>query len=185
MMILDGLPPGDTIEIIAKMFEFANPFDCGGGTGILGGERICVDVTIPLTMTGTGGMTGFFWETVLYGFMEINTAPRVPGNDSFDAVLWHLESSHVADLHFDHLDVSMGDGLGFPSPGHVDLNQMPGGDFNVESFFDITWRINFTGAPTGSLSGLGGTTIGQNPYQMGEPYTPVEESTWSMVKSRY
>ncbi|MBC8366263.1 hypothetical protein H8E52_02525 [bacterium] len=185
MVIVDGLPPGSTIEINAKFDDFQFHFDCGGGNGTLGGGRICVDVRLPLTMTGTGGYSSFFFETALYGFMEVHTAPRVPGTDSFDTALFHLESGHSGDYHFAHLDVAIGDGLGFPSPGHTDLTELPGGDFNVDSFFDITYRINFTGTPTGDLSGLSGSTVGTSRISLGEPYTAARESSWSFVKSSY
>lgn len=185
MLIIDGLPPGSTIGIQAKFDDFQFHFDCGGGAGTLGGERICVDVRLPLTMTGTGAYSSFFYETVLYGFMEIHTAPRVPGTDSFDTALFHMESGHSGDFHFSHLDVAIGDGLGFPSPGHTDLDELPGGEFNVDSFFDITYRINFTGAPGGELAGLSGTTIGTSHISLGEPYTATAGSNWSLVKVRY
>ena len=45
-------------------------------------------------------------------------------------------------------------GCGLPSPGHTTLTQLPGGDWSVDSFFDITYRIDFVGHPGKSLNGV-------------------------------
>ena len=48
---------------------------------------------------------------------------------------------------------------GLPSPGQTLLVEMPGGgDFNVDSFFDITYRIEFEGCPDSQLADMAGST---------------------------
>jgi hypothetical protein len=47
-----------------------------------------------------------------------------------------------------------------PSPGHTTLIRLPNGNWNVDSFFDIEYRIDFVGAPGGPLSGRAGSTTG-------------------------
>jgi hypothetical protein len=47
-----------------------------------------------------------------------------------------------------------------PSPGHTTLTQLPGGNWAVDSFFDITYRIDFVGSPGGALGGMSGSTTG-------------------------
>ena len=64
------------------------------------------------------------------------------------------------DPDFDLLRITAGNGFGLPSPGHTTLTQQPGGNWNVDSFFDITYRIDFVGAPGGSLAGQSDSQVG-------------------------
>ena len=44
-----------------------------------------------------------------------------------------------------------------PSPGHTTLTQQ-GANWAVDSFFDITYRIDFVGRPGGHFGGMSGST---------------------------
>ncbi|MHC4525400.1 MAG: hypothetical protein ACYSU8_07685, partial [Planctomycetota bacterium] len=48
--------------------------------------------------------------------------------------------------------------------------QLPSGDFAVDSFFDVSYRIEFTGAPGGTLDGLSGTSTGTVTIQQGDAF---------------
>ena len=94
---------------------------------------------------------------------EIGTMPRTPGDpiQSFDTDMHRLQGQlPPGDPDFDLLRITAGTGFGLPSPGHTTLMQLPGGNWNVDSFFDITYRIDFVGAPGGHWSGHSGSTTG-------------------------
>lgn len=94
---------------------------------------------------------------------EIHTMPRTPGTpvQSFDTDMFRLQGQLLpGDPDFDLLRIVAGTGNGLPSPGHTTLTQLPGGDWNVDSFFDITYRIDFVGAPGGPYAGMSGSTTG-------------------------
>ena len=61
------------------------------------------------------------------------------------------------------LRIQAGQSFGLPSPGHTTLTRLPGGDFNVDSFFDITYQIEFQGSPGGILAGMSGATTATAP----------------------
>lgn len=94
---------------------------------------------------------------------EIRTNPRTPGNpvQSFDTDMFRLQGQlPPGDPDFDLLRITAGTGFGMPSPGHTTLTQLPDGNWNIDSFFDITYRIEFTGTPGGILQGQRGETVG-------------------------
>jgi hypothetical protein len=64
----------------------------------------------------------------------------------------------TGDPDFDLLRVTAGTDFGMPSPGHTTLTELANGDFAVDSFFDITYRIDFVGKPGGPLAGRSGST---------------------------
>jgi hypothetical protein len=64
-----------------------------------------------------------------------------------------------------------------PSPGHTTLTQTGGTTgtaWNVDSFFDITYRIDFVGSPVGPLAGRSGSTTATIRMQTGQPAQPVD-----------
>jgi type VI protein secretion system component Hcp len=78
------------------------------------------------------------------------------------------------DPDFDLLRITAGSDFGLPSPGHTTLTQLPGGNWNVDSFFDITYRIDFAGTPGGVLGGRSGSTTGTIRMMSGNPARPPE-----------
>jgi hypothetical protein len=73
----------------------------------------------------------------------------------------------TGDPDFDLLRVVAGTDFGLPSPGHTTLTQLGGGSWAVDSFFDITYRIDFVGKPGGALSGMSGSTTGTIRFSVG------------------
>lgn len=63
------------------------------------------------------------------------------------------------DPDFDLLRIVAGTDFGMPSPGHTTLLQS-GPNWEVDSFFDISYRIDFVGNPGGPFAGLSGSTQG-------------------------
>jgi len=178
--IIDGLPPGTTIELapihrdfichkqggLPSVCSFPPPIpgvDCDDAGGSLGGQKECSDSTLQLNMQGTGALAGFMRTKQIPLSFETHTAPRTPGQpvQSFDTDMFRMFGQlPPGDPDFDLLRITGGTDFGLPSPGHTTLTQLPGGRWSVDSFFDITYRIDFIGAPGGPLAGMSGSTTG-------------------------
>ncbi|MBK8268873.1 MAG: hypothetical protein IPK83_11445 [Planctomycetes bacterium] len=174
--IIDGLPPGTTIQLAPIHTNFicheqsGNPgvvctFNpppgvCEVPGGTFSGQRDCFDSDAQFTLTGTGALAGFNRTAILPLQCEVHTAPRLPGQpvQSFDTDMFRMFGQITGDPDFDLLRVTGGTDFGLPSPGHTTLTQLPGGNWAVDSFFDITYRIDFVAAPGGPLAGMSGST---------------------------
>jgi hypothetical protein len=179
--IINGLPSGTTIEIDAEHTDFlcaaggvcsfvVSPgVDCDESGGSLGGEKECADSMLHSTLTGTGTLAGYSRTLNVALGLETHAAPRTPGQpvQSFDTDMFRLFGQITGDPDFDLLRVVGGTDFGLPSPGHTILTQDTGG-WSVDSFFDITYRIDFVGAPGGPLAGMSGSTTGTIRMQIGE-----------------
>ena len=187
---IDGLPPGTTIELGAIHKDFLcsdrvtcsvllPPGDCEVPGGGLGGNVDCTDSTAELTITGTGVLGGFSRTIFVPMQIEVHTAPRTPGDavQSFETEMVQLQGQIFGDPDFDLLRITAGSNNGLPSPGETTLTRLgpPGSNFQVDSFFDITYRIEFQGAPGGVLDGFSGTTQGTIPMRAGDP-APVPDT---------
>lgn len=94
---------------------------------------------------------------------EIKTSSRTPGDpvQSFDMDMHQLQGQlPPGDPDFDLLRFTAGTGFGLPGPGHTTLTQLPDGNWAIDSFFDITYRIDFVGAPGGLLASRSGSSVG-------------------------
>jgi hypothetical protein len=60
-----------------------------------------------------------------------------------------------------------GTDFGLPSPGQITLARRPDGKFEVESFFDVTYQIEFEGCPGSQLSDYAGTTTATARFHQG------------------
>jgi hypothetical protein len=173
--IIDGLPPGTTIEIDAVLDGFSGISETPGGT--LGGMSQQFDSNLELSMTGTGDLAGFSRVISMpLAASESHSAPRTAGDEEqvFATLMFQLQGTIVGDPDFDNLQIRAGNSFGLPSPGQTTLKRLgpPGSDFNVDSFFDIAYQIDFTGAPGGALDGLSGSTQGIARILAGEPWEP-------------
>ncbi len=173
MYIIDGLPAGTNVAIDALQTAPTSTVEQAGG--ILGGTQSAgVGSGFLWTMQGTGTLAGFSrilfvpFSTNIASFSapagsgyEVHAGARTPyaSVQSFDTNLVRLFGQITGDPDFDLLRVTVGTDFGLPSPGVTTLTAA-GGGWSVDSFFDITYRIDFVGHPGGSLSGLSGSTTG-------------------------
>jgi hypothetical protein len=174
-MIIDGLPPGTTIQVAVQHERFFNVTH-DPDPAIPGGEVEKFGSSLRLTLDGTGTLTGFHRNMIVQATCETHTGPHTPGNpvQSFDTEMFALQGQlPPGDPDFDLLRITAGTGFGMPSPGHTTLTLASGGhDWNVDSFFDITYRIDFVGHPGGPLGGHSGSTTGTIRMGTGQPAPP-------------
>ncbi len=158
MDIINGLPAGTTIESAPRLGNFSGVSASPGGS--LGGEVQQGNALLELNMNGTGALLGYNRFIILPTSFQTHTAPRTPGTSpqSFAADMFTLQGQMIGDPDFDLLRITAGTGFGMPSPGHTTLVNAGGGNWAVESFFDITYRIDFVGAPGSPLAGMSGST---------------------------
>jgi hypothetical protein len=200
-LILNDLPPGTTIELAAIHKDFICRGDQGGGVcsvsippgvcevpgGGLGGSIDCFDSTAELTVTGTGALSSFSRTLFIQLFTEVHSGPRNPGDtvQDFDTEMVQLQGQLFGDPDFDLLRITAGSFNGLPSPGHTTLTDNGNGTFAVDSFFDITYRIEFVGAPGGQLDGLSGITTGTIQMGTGQSAAPsvpgVTSAPWVLL----
>jgi hypothetical protein len=198
MQIVNGLPPASSIDIgalwKAPLLYEEVPGGSLGGTQAGGGGPL-----FQWNMTGTGLLTGFNRSITMPGAFgvisfpatpplntqsgfEIHAAPRSVGNPNqcFDTNLFRLFSQIVNpssnDPDFDLLRVVAGTDFGLPSPGHTNLLQN-GINWEVYSYYDVTYRIDFVGRPGGALSGMSGSTTGTVRFSLGDPIPCIPEPT--------
>jgi hypothetical protein len=189
--ITDGLPVGTTIEIEAKLFNFVPTVPEEPGGEYPGGTEGRYDASLQLAMMGTGTLAGFNRLIVVPVICENHWAARTPGDavQSFVQDFQRIEGAIFGDPDFDELVIFGGStAFGVPSPGQTVLTRLgpPGSDFEVDSFFDITYQISFVGAAGSVLQDLGGKTDRTDRFEMCNGGTvQIEASSWGQVKSLY
>ena len=167
MYIIDGLFPGTTMELDPTLDNFNNILRYPGG--LLGGEVHTFDAILHLAVSGTGSLAGFNRNLAEPVSLEIHTGPRNPGDpiQIFPSDIFQLNGEIFGDPDFCTFRVLAGSDYGLPSPGQFTLTEFISGDFNVDSFFDITYQIVFEGCPGSILEGMSGITIGTIRIQQG------------------
>ncbi|MFO0974200.1 MAG: hypothetical protein U1A27_12295 [Phycisphaerae bacterium] len=141
----------------------------GGG---LGGDRQQSSSSVQVDLSGTGLWLGYHRTITVPMTVVIDSATRGYGQpvQSFCNDVNSLNGQLApADPDFQLLRITGGTAFGMPSPGHTTLTLQPPNNWVVDSFFDITYRIDFIGAPTGPFAGRTGSTTRTQRVQIGQP----------------
>ena len=171
MQIVDGLPPASTIQLSGVLTTPSNTVEQPGG-GLGGRQGVGIGSVFQWTAQGTGALSGFnrainlalnqsvasFPSPPGAGF-EVHAAPHTPFApvQAFNTDMFRMFGQITGDPDFDLLRLVAGTDFGLPSPGVTVLTQS-GPSWDVLSFFDVTYRIDFVGKPGGALSGMSGST---------------------------
>jgi hypothetical protein len=188
-MIIDaGLPAGSQININAIWLAPTVSAEQVGGT--LGGTQAAGGGPLmQWTMQGTGVFAAYnrvlvmpagsgvaSFPTPSFGAIgstyEVHAAPRTPfvpvQTYATDMFRMFSQIVGVGDPDFDLLRLVAGTDFGLPSPGQTKLTQV-GPNWNVESFYDVTYRIDFVGRAGGTFGGMSGSSTHQVRFQIGQP----------------
>ena len=183
---LNGLPPGEPVIGTLSLTGFHNVVEGPGGP--LGGTLQQWDATLRVHLKGEGG---FLYERILTMPVQGQSAaqPRAPGApiQSFDTELLALQGQiPPGDPDFDLLRITGGSSFGMPSPGHTTLLQS-GPGWAVDSFFDITYRIDYIGHPGGPFGGTSNSqTESLKEFSMCHAHpTAARTSSWGALKLHY
>ena len=174
MAIVAGLPVGSTVEVNASLHTFTYsqfsppglmsfPPNATGRQpgGSLGGEQAASDAVLSFPMIGTGVYAGFNRSVAIPIAHEIHMAPRTLAApvQVFNTDLFRFFGQITSDPDFDLLRIVAGTDFGLPSPGLSVLTQA-GPAWDLYSYYDVTYRIDFVGRPGGTFSGMSGSTTG-------------------------
>jgi hypothetical protein len=164
--IIDGLPPGTEIIIDPIHMGFINIQRGPDGEG---GEIEQFGSILHFEMRGTGELKGFQRSIEVEARCQARTGPRNLGEDvqTFPSEMIQLQGQLFGDPDFEQLQVIAGTEFGLPSPGQTTLTRLGRDNWNVDSFFDIEYRIEFVGAPGSVLEGLRGSTQGNADMRAG------------------
>jgi len=179
-IIIDGLPPGTTINVA----PIHGSFLCGGGPYSSEGCEIpppsasqpsseIFFSTLVFNLTGTGSLAGLNCTLAIPGVeVEVHLDPRPVGDpdQTLNAEMVSLYGSTAMDMScnlFQSLTVRAGSFQGLPTTaGMTRLLRRPNGKWQVDSFFDVFYSIQFVGKPGGPLAGRSGTTTATEPVRM-------------------
>ncbi|MEZ5359155.1 MAG: dockerin type I domain-containing protein [Candidatus Zixiibacteriota bacterium] len=159
LVLTDGLPPGTTIEMEPMIDGYTNIVRASGGS--LGGEMETFDANLQLTVAGTGSLAGYSRLLNVPLTMEFHQGPRVYGDpiQLFPSLVWALDGQLFGDPDFCTFHIYAGNAFGLPSPGETKLERLPDGTYHIDSFFDVTFQVDWQGCPGSPLDGMVGSSV--------------------------
>ena len=139
----------------------------------LGGGLSVGNDQLELEIMGEGAFGGYRRTLTMPVQTFINWSPEAnhQPNQGRAADLYFLYGELAGDPDFSLLRISGGTGFGMPSLGHTTIEKQANGDWKLDSSYDLTYRIEWAGAPAGLLAGEGGATQAVLKLQAGEERT--------------
>jgi hypothetical protein len=180
--LLNGMPAGSPVLVDIEILPLSLIGTIPGGP--LGGEMQDWNAKVIFHLTGAGGFLGYTRTLSFAGVVRTATGPVTLGSNPqhFETDLLELFGQiPIGDPDFDLLRIVGGTSFGLPSPGYTNLTSAGGGNWNIDSFFDIAYRIDFIGRPLGPFGGMSGSTTDRQRFVNGDlptlaappPATPV------------
>lgn len=157
-MIISGFQPGAWIEIEGVLSGWNGVSESAGGS--LGGHTQSWAAGFQMSLSGFG--IQYSRHAIMLVFGQTDIGLRMPNQplQSFPSHMMSWQSQLLpGDPDFDLLRITAGASFGLPSPGQTTLTQV-GTAWEVDSYFDLNYRIDFIGRAGGPLAGLASSTTG-------------------------
>lgn len=164
-------PSGALTLVSAALLNLQFQPALGGGLFGLAGFRQQSVAQVQITLGGTGSLAGYHRTLSLAIQCEVHSGPHPLGAtvQDFPTQVNRLSGQITGDPDFDLLRITAGQSAALPSPGHTTLTRQPDGRWAVDSFFDISYRIDFVGHPGGPITGMSGSQTTTQRIQIGGP----------------
>jgi len=146
--------------------------------------------SLSFDIRGTGTLSAVHCGlTIRNVAVQTVTQPRTPGNtvQTFATEMTNLSGSVANESTcnlFSSLTVKAGTGQGLANAtmGSTTITHLPSGAWQVDSFFDVFYQIDFVGKPGSPLTGLSGSTVNIDPILMQASATNIPSlSEWGMI----
>jgi hypothetical protein len=169
-MIINGLPPGTQIHFAPIHKDFICRTTGGCTTPApnpVTPSTEVVNSSLVLKVTGTNTLSSLDCTLVIPDVnLTTQTGPRDPNApiQAFNTEMLNLSGSVTNETDcdlFQDLQVRAGQGQGLPASRGRTVLRESGGNWAVDSFFDITYEIEFVGKAGSPIAGMSGTTRGQ------------------------
>jgi len=162
---LGGLPTGSPLLGTLALKAISVTQTSGGA---LGGNAQSFSGMIDLQLTGVGVYAGYSRSLTIPISGQSASAPRGGSAtpQSFEADLVSVFGQVSGDPDFSLFRITAGSAFGMPSPGHTVFTRQ-GASWVVDSYFDLTYQIEFNGTVGGPFSGLHSVTRSANRFQAG------------------
>jgi hypothetical protein len=98
-------------------------------------------------------------------------------------IVYRLSGELFGDPDFCTFVVTAGIENNLPGSGEIEITDIGGGLYHIDSFFDITYQIDFAGCPGSPLSGYSGTTTETIRLQQGVVEPPTTGACCTVPES--
>lgn len=162
------LSPSRALIARVNLRSFPDASDMYPGSPLGGGLSVANDL-LELEIFGEGAYGGYHRTLSVPVQTFVNWGPEAnhQPQQGRAADLYFLYGELAGDPDFSLLRVTGGTGFGLPSLGHTLLVKQASGEYEVDSGFDLTYRVEWSGAASGPLAGDAQITQGVLKLQAG------------------
>ena len=173
-LAVDALPAGSPLLGSLTLTAISVTQTNGGA---LGGHAQSFSGKIDVQLTGVGAHAGYSRLITLPISGQSASAPRGGSAtpQSFESDVVSIFGQILGDSDFSLFRFTAGSSFGMPSPGHTVFTR-EGSLWSADSYFDLTYQIEFNGAAGGPFAGIHSVTTSANRFQAGSLHqVSVEE----------